>query len=139
CCPCRTSHCSGRAQLQPRLSTSWCTGGFRARLERAKRRNRHCAPIIAVVEGLHYYRAMTQLDVRSWRAWSDLAPVVLWACAAAVAVFLAMLFRDSAVFGGVYVPQGNDSFYHARRAIDALGARGFYETDMRLHAPDGRL
>ena len=50
-----------------------------------------------------------------------------------------MLFKDSAVFGGVYVPQGNDSFYHARRVLDALGARGFYETDMRLHAPDGRL
>jgi len=82
---------------------------------------------------------MTRLDGRPWRAWSDLSTVALWACAAAVAVFLAMLFRDSAVFGGVYVPQGNDSFYHARRALDALGARGFYETDMRLHAPDGRL
>jgi hypothetical protein len=70
---------------------------------------------------------------------SYLLTVVLWAGAAAIAVFLAMLFRDSAVFGGIYVPQGNDSFYHARRVLDALGGTGFYETDVRLHAPDGRL
>ena len=75
----------------------------------------------------------------SSRASLNVSMIVLWASAAALAVFMALLFRDSAVFGGVYVPQGNDSFYHARRALDALGDRGFYETDMRLHAPDGRI
>jgi hypothetical protein len=49
------------------------------------------------------------------------------------------LFMDSAVFGGVLVPQGNDSFYHARRVLDALGGLGFYQTDTRVHAPDGRV
>jgi hypothetical protein len=72
-------------------------------------------------------------------AWSGLSTIALWAGAVTVAGFLAMLFTDSAVFGGVYVPQGNDSFYHARRVLDALGPRGFYETDIRLHAPDGRV
>jgi asparagine N-glycosylation enzyme membrane subunit Stt3 len=82
---------------------------------------------------------MIRADGFSSAGWPGLSTLALWAGAASLAIFLAMLFTDSAVFGGVYVPQGNDSFYHARRALDALGSRGFYETDLRVHAPDGRV
>ncbi len=50
-----------------------------------------------------------------------------------------MLLSDSANLGGLYVPQGNDSFYHARRILEAVSGAGFYEFDERLHAPDGRF
>ena len=53
-------------------------------------------------------------------------------------VFFALLLRDSAVIEGVYLPRTNDSLYHARRILDAaVGNRGFYQFDERLHAPDG--
>ena len=42
------------------------------------------------------------------------------------------------VIEGVYLPRTNDSFYHARRILDAaVGERGFYQFDERLHVPDG--
>jgi hypothetical protein len=69
----------------------------------------------------------------------DVPALLVWAAAVAIAVFLAMLFSDSAIIEGLYIPQGNDSFYHAQRILDALGERGFYQFDERLHAPDGRL
>lgn len=82
---------------------------------------------------------MTPLDGYPVRGWAHLSTLATWAGAVVIAVFLALLFEDSAVFEGVLVPQGNDSFYHARRVLDALGPTGFYETDVRLHAPDGRV
>src|SRR5688572_1259000 len=57
---------------------------------------------------------------------------------ALIAVFFALLVRDSTIIDGVYLPRGNDSFYHARRILDAaIGSRGFYQFDDRLHVPDG--
>ena len=97
------------------------------------------AAVTSVREALGYHPGMIRADGFSWAGWPSLSTLALWAGAASLAMFLAMLFTDSAVFGGVYVPQGNDSFYHARRALDALGSRGFYETDLRVHAPDGRV
>ena len=68
----------------------------------------------------------------------SLATWLIWACGAALAVFFALLVRDSTIVDGVYLPRGNDSFYHARRILDAaLGSRGFYQFDDRLHVPDG--
>ena len=64
--------------------------------------------------------------------------IAIWLVASLIAVFFALLVRDSAVIDGVYLPQGNDSFYHARRILDAaIGSRGFYEFDDRLHVPEG--
>jgi hypothetical protein len=55
-----------------------------------------------------------------------------------IAAFFALLIRDSTIIDGFYLPRGNDSFYHARRILDAaVGTRGFYEFDERLHVPDG--
>jgi hypothetical protein len=64
--------------------------------------------------------------------------VGLWLVATAIAVFFALIVRDSTIIDGVYLPRGNDSFYHARRILDAaVGARGFYQFDERLQAPEG--
>jgi hypothetical protein len=68
----------------------------------------------------------------------SLATCVMWLGGALLAVFFALLVRDSTIIDGVYLPRGNDSFYHARRILDAaIGSRGFYEFDERLHVPDG--
>ena len=77
--------------------------------------------------------------VSSYRLPNDrLVNFVLWALAALVAIFFATLLRESAVFNGEYLPRTNDSLYHARRILDAaIGERGFYEFDERLHVPDG--
>jgi len=62
----------------------------------------------------------------------------LWLAATAIGVFLALLVIEAAYFQGDYIPTGNDSFYHARRMLDlAVGERGFYQFDERIHAPDG--
>jgi asparagine N-glycosylation enzyme membrane subunit Stt3 len=66
------------------------------------------------------------------------ATTLLWIGATGISVFLAMLVIDSAFFEGEYIPMGNDSFYHARRMLDtAIGERGFYQFDERIHVPDG--
>lgn len=66
------------------------------------------------------------------------ANLAFWLFATLVAVFFATLLDSSAIFNGEYVPRSNDSLYHARRILDAaIGERGFYEFDDRLHVPDG--
>jgi len=66
------------------------------------------------------------------------ATTLLWLGATVISVFLALLVIDSAFFEGEYIPMGNDSFYHARRMLDtAIGDRGFYQFDDRIHVPDG--
>jgi hypothetical protein len=71
-------------------------------------------------------------DLRRWTT------IFLWLGATVIGVFLAMLVVDSAYFEGDYIPLGNDSFYHARRMLDtAIGDRGFYQFDERIHVPDG--
>lgn len=64
--------------------------------------------------------------------------IAIWLGASVIAVFLALMLNDSTFVDGAYLPRGNDSFYHARRILDAaVGTRGFYQFDERLHAPDG--
>ena len=66
------------------------------------------------------------------------ATVALWLVATVVGMFLSLLVIDAAFFEGDYIPIGNDSFYHARRMLDfAVGERGFYQFDERIHVPDG--
>jgi len=67
-----------------------------------------------------------------------LASIAIWAAAALITLFFALLLKDSAVIEGTYLPRTNDSLYHARRILDAaLGDRGLYQFDERLHSPDG--
>jgi hypothetical protein len=64
--------------------------------------------------------------------------VAVWACASLLAAFFACLVRDAAVLDDTYLPTANDSFYHARRILDAaVGPRGFFQFDERLQVPEG--
>ncbi len=79
----------------------------------------------------------TSLDRTSTKA-QRWAIILLWLGATAIGVFLSLLVVDSVYFEGEYIPMGNDSFYHARRMLDtAIGDRGFYQFDERVHVPDG--
>ncbi|MEE8307588.1 MAG: hypothetical protein V3R81_10005, partial [Gammaproteobacteria bacterium] len=63
--------------------------------------------------------------------------LALWIPATLVAMFFALLHRDAAFIDGQYIPMGNDSFYHARRVLDALGSGEVAQFDNRIHVPDG--
>jgi hypothetical protein len=64
--------------------------------------------------------------------------IAIWLLASLVTIFFAVIEADSTVLDGYWLPRGNDSFYHARRILDAaLGSRGFYQFDERLQVPDG--
>jgi hypothetical protein len=64
--------------------------------------------------------------------------IAVWLAGSLIAMFFALLEGESAVLGDYWLPRGNDSFYHARRILDAaVGTRGFYQFDDRLHVPDG--
>lgn len=66
--------------------------------------------------------------------------VGLWLIGALIATFFAAMQADSAIWGDLYFPRTNDSFYHARRILDAaVGERGLVQFDERLHPPDGTL
>jgi hypothetical protein len=68
----------------------------------------------------------------------DGTTIATWVTASMIAAFFALIVSDSAIVGDAYIPRGNDSMYHARRILDAaIGSRGFYQFDDRLHAPDG--
>lgn len=68
---------------------------------------------------------------------SGLGTISIWLVASLVAVWFSLLEGDSAVLDGFWLPRGNDSFYHARRILDAAVGTGFYQFDERLHVPDG--
>ena len=77
-----------------------------------------------------------QFGLTSSRRWLMLG--LIWLGATLIATFFALLISDSTLIGDQYIPRTNDSFYHARRILDvAVGERGFYQFDQRLHPPDG--
>jgi len=64
--------------------------------------------------------------------------VMAWLLTSAVAVTLALLVTSASYVDGEYIPAGVDSFYHARRILDAaIGERGFYQFDNMIHVPEG--
>jgi len=64
--------------------------------------------------------------------------LIIWMLSALVAVLVAMNFSGAALVEGEWGPVGNDSFYHARRILDAAeGERGFYQFDEQIHTPEG--
>ena len=72
------------------------------------------------------------------RALPRFGTIAIWLFASLIAIFFALLEGDSTAFGDQWLPRGNDSFYHARRILDAaVGTRGFYQFDDRLQVPDG--
>ena len=61
-----------------------------------------------------------------------------WLVFALITCAVAMLYMSAAFVDGQYIPVSNDSFYHARRIIDAaIGTRGFYQFDTMIHVPEG--
>ena len=72
------------------------------------------------------------------RWFPDPTTLAIWLGASLIAVFFALVGHEATFVNGTFVPRGNDSFYHARRILDAaVGTRGFYQFDPRLNAPDG--
>lgn len=66
--------------------------------------------------------------------------IAIWLASAIIAALSCGLTFPAAHLNGEYVPVGNDSFYHARRILDAVrDAGGFYEIDQRIHAPEGSV
>lgn len=65
---------------------------------------------------------------------------LIWIVGSMVAVMVSMAILSAAFDGRHYIPVGNDSFYHARRILDAVAnPSGYYEFDPRIHAPEGAL
>ena len=63
--------------------------------------------------------------------------VVAWLIASLVAAAVSLVNVDSVYTALGTVPFGNDAFYHAARAFDAAGERGFYQFDPFMHVPEG--
>lgn len=59
-----------------------------------------------------------------------------WLLTGSIAFGMALLWFPAAFVDGQYIPVGHDSFYHARRIVDAVGGN-FYQFDPRIHAPEG--
>lgn len=81
---------------------------------------------------------MTRLLERRFCTKASLIYVAIWLLTSAIAIVMAMQFDTASFVDGHHIPVGNDSFYHARRILDAaIGERGFYQFDDMIHVPDG--
>ena len=66
------------------------------------------------------------------------ALLLIWVVASILAAIFALEMTHATYLDGVWHPVGNDSFYHARRILDAVDSpRGFYQFDDMIHAPEG--
>ena len=64
--------------------------------------------------------------------------VVLWLGGSALAFLLCMYDLSGTLVQGVFLPTDQDSFYHARRILDAVpNPLQMYQFDPRIHAPEG--
>ncbi|MGB5622468.1 MAG: hypothetical protein WBN65_08245 [Gammaproteobacteria bacterium] len=69
---------------------------------------------------------------------SEFRLILIWLFAGTAGVFMAMNAVGGSFTGVEYLPVGNDSFYHARRILDAIAdPSAFFEFDQRIHAPEG--
>lgn len=66
--------------------------------------------------------------------------IAIWLITGVIGVLSCSLTLPAARLAGEYIPVGNDSLYHARRILDAVGdPEGFYQFDPKIHAPEGSL
>jgi asparagine N-glycosylation enzyme membrane subunit Stt3 len=64
----------------------------------------------------------------------------IWLAVSVFAALTCSVQYSSARLHDEYIPVGNDSFYHARRILDAVQASAeFYQFDPKIHAPEGSL
>lgn len=65
---------------------------------------------------------------------------VIWLAVSVFAALTCSVQYSSARLHDEFIPVGNDSFYHARRIVDAVHAPAdFYQFDDKIHAPEGSL
>ncbi|MBX5460024.1 MAG: hypothetical protein IRZ28_02945 [Steroidobacteraceae bacterium] len=63
-----------------------------------------------------------------------------WIGASLTALIVALAPLSASLFQGRYVPIGPDSFYHARRILDAVAdPSSFFQFDPHMHVPEGSL
>ena len=63
---------------------------------------------------------------------------LLWLVGGSVAFVLALVWTPAVFVGDEILPSGHDSFYHARRILDAAADPGaFYQFDPRIRIPEG--
>ena len=67
----------------------------------------------------------------------NIAYAIVWVVASVIGIFFATVHFESAYVDGEFIPRTNDSFYHARRILDAAVGSGFYQFDPRMHVPNG--
>jgi hypothetical protein len=66
--------------------------------------------------------------------------ILIWLAASVTAVGFQLIRRSASLVDGSYLPVGNDSFYHARRILDAVAGDGsVWQFDPRIDVPDGSL
>jgi asparagine N-glycosylation enzyme membrane subunit Stt3 len=64
--------------------------------------------------------------------------LLIWVFSSLLAAVMALELTHATFFAGEWHPIGNDSFYHARRILDAVDSpRGFYQFDNMIHVPEG--
>ena len=66
--------------------------------------------------------------------------LLLWAVCSLIAALAALQFTRAAYEDetDAWVPVSNDSFYHARRILDAAETpEGLYQFDKKMHVPEG--
>lgn len=64
--------------------------------------------------------------------------VLLWLATGALGAILCMYEVSGALVHGEFIPADQDSFYHARRILDAIPAPlEMYQFDPRIHSPEG--
>jgi len=63
--------------------------------------------------------------------------VIVWFIASLVTVFITMQLTSASYVDGQYLPVGQDSFYHARRILDAVASGHLYQFDPFMHVPEG--
>lgn len=69
---------------------------------------------------------------------NSISNAITWLIASSIATAFAVLPINAVFINSKYIPFGNDSFYHARRIIDAaFSTRGFYQFDSMINAPEG--
>jgi hypothetical protein len=62
----------------------------------------------------------------------------LWLAAGSLACLFCLYHLSATFVDGVFLPAEHDSFYHARRILDALGdPLRMYQFDPRIHMPEG--
>jgi asparagine N-glycosylation enzyme membrane subunit Stt3 len=63
---------------------------------------------------------------------------LIWLAGGTLALLMALNWLPASQVGDEYVPVGQDSFYHARRILDAVPDPGaFYQFDPKIYAPEG--